>query len=615
MNSLLTELKRRNVIRIAILYLVSSWVLLQLADVLSSLLNAPDFAGSIVVMLLILGFFPARIFAWVFEMTPEGLKREVDVDRTQSQTSGTGKKINVVIIVLLVVAIGGLVADRLIPETTVVEDVVFTDSPEAPIDDLSIAVLPFADLSQDQDQQYFTDGLSEELLNLLVRVDDLHVASRTSSFAYRGSTLSIPDISKALKVGHILEGSVRKDGDRIRITAQLIEADTDRHLWSENFDRELVDIFAIQDEIANAIVEALTGKLGVGAERAISVEAATENLDAYEMYLTARELFLNRMELPESIRLFRAAIELDPSFARAWEGLAAVEAVADDWIPDDIDHAPLAKEAAEMALSLDPDLSMPLAVLGSVASNNNMDLIKGVDYLKAAIEKDPKNTTAWLWLGIRYFTLGFFDDAIETLRTCVSLDPGYLNCRQHLAHTYLTIGDADTALKLNDLVMESVFDSTSDAFVWEYVRRGHRNLAIRIADNRMGSVGAPVVEFIRAVENPGGDNSAGYARLKDWENQTRSGITLAQSIPFSFIAFGAWEDMGADPAPYMFHVWHPEAGELRKLPIFKTITRESGVFAYWQERGFPPQCKPVGDDDFECVVANTPRRRARSQVN
>ena len=197
MNSLLTELKRRNVIRIAILYLVSSWVLLQLADVLSSLLNAPDFAGSIVVMLLILGFFPALIFAWVFEMTPEGLKREVDVDRTQSQTSGTGKKINVVIIVLLVVAIGGLVADRLIPETTVVEDVVFTDSPEAPIDDLSIAVLPFADLSQDQDQQYFTDGLSEELLNLLVRVDDLHVASRTSSFAYRGSTLSIPDISKA----------------------------------------------------------------------------------------------------------------------------------------------------------------------------------------------------------------------------------------------------------------------------------------------------------------------------------------------------------------------------------------------------------------------------------
>ncbi|NCF16190.1 MAG: adenylyl cyclase, partial [Gammaproteobacteria bacterium] len=366
--SLFQELKRRNVIRIAILYAVSSWVLLQLTDVLSSLLNVPESAGSIVVMLLLLGFFPALIFAWVYEMTPEGLKREVDVDRNQSQTPETGKKINVVIVVLLVIAIGGLIADRLIPETTVEVDDVLVDLTDAPIDELSIAVLPFADLSPDQDQQYFTDGLSEELLNLLVRVDDLHVASRTSSFAYRGSTLSVPEISQALKVGHILEGSVRKDGDRIRITAQLIEADTDRHLWSENFDRELVDIFAIQDEIANAIVQALTGKLGVGADRAISVDVATENTDAYEMYLTARELFLKRAELPESIRLFRAAVELDPTFVRAWEGLAAVEAVGNDWIPDDIDHYPLAEEAAEMALSLDPDSSMALAVLASISA-------------------------------------------------------------------------------------------------------------------------------------------------------------------------------------------------------------------------------------------------------
>ena len=397
--SLFQELKRRNVIRVAILYAVSSWVLLQLTDVLTSLLNVPDFAGSIVVMLLLLGFFPALIFAWVYEMTPEGLKRETDVDRSESQTPDTGKKINVVIVVLLVIAIGGLVADRLIPETTVEVDDVLVDVSDAPIDERSIAVLPFADLSPDKDQQYFTDGLSEELLNLLVRVDDLHVASRTSSFAYRGSTLSVPEISQALKVGHILEGSVRKDGDRIRITAQLIEAETDRHLWSENFDRELVDIFAIQDEIANAIVRELTGKLGVGAERAISVDVATENLDAYEMYLKARELFINRTELAESTRLFRAALELDPSFVRAWEGLAAAEAVSTDWVRDDIDHFALAREAAEMALSLDPDLSMPLAVLAMIAADKDRDMLSAIDYLDAAIEKDPKNTTAWLWLG------------------------------------------------------------------------------------------------------------------------------------------------------------------------------------------------------------------------
>jgi TolB-like protein len=574
--SLFHELKRRNVIRV------------QLTDVLSSLLNVPEFTGAIVILLLVLGFFPALIFAWVYEMTPEGLKREVDVDRSHSMTPETGKKINVVIVVLLVIAITGLIADRLIPESGVAGDPVLAESlegREAPIDTMSIAVLPFADLSPTGDQAYFTDGLSEELLNLLVRVDDLHVASRTSSFAYRGSTLSIPEISRALRVGHILEGSVR------------------------------VDIFAIQDEIANAIVRELTGKLGVGVERAISVEAATENLDAYEMYLTARELFLKRTELPESIRLFRQAIELDPSFVRAWEGLAAVEAVGNDWIPDGIDHDPLAKEAAEKALSLDPDLSMPLAVLGSVAMSSDHDYISSIDYLAAAIEKDPKNTTAWLWQGIRQYSLGFFDEAMESLRMCLSIDPGYLNCRQHLAHVYLISGDADTALQLNEVAMENVFDSISEAFIPEYVRRGHRNLAIRIADNRLGSAGAPVVEIIRAVENPGGDNSAGYARLKDWENQTRSGQRIERAIPFAWIYFGVWDEFAENPGDFSYMYWHPDADEFRKTDLAKRVMRESGVLAYWQARGFPPLCRAVGQDDFECTLPETRHRASRTLVN
>ncbi len=613
--SLFQELKRRNVIRVAILYLVSSWVLLQLADVLSSLLNVPESAGSIVVMLLLLGFFPALIFAWVYEMTPEGLKREVDVDRVQSETPATGKKINTVIVVLLVIAISGLIADRLVPEPSVEVDVVLADPLEAPIDDLSIAVLPFADLSQNQDQQYFTDGLSEELLNLLVRVDDLHVASRTSSFAYRGSTLGIPEISKALRVGHVLEGSVRKDGDRIRITAQLIEADTDRHVWSENFDRKFVDIFAIQDEIANAIVRELTGKLGVGAGRAISVDVATENLDAYEMYLKARELFINRTELAESTRLFRAAIELDPSFVRAWEGLAAAEVVSGDWVRDDIDHYPLATEAAEKALSLDPDLSMPLAVLAMKAAEVDRDMISAIDYLNAAIEKDPKNTTAWLWLGFWQYALGFLEEAKTSLKTCMSLDPGYLNCRQHLANVYRSSGDVDTALKLNEMAMENVFDSISDALVSAYVRRGQRYLAVRIANNRMGNVGAPVIEWIRAIENPDGDNSSGLARLKDWERQTDTGVTMEQAIPHAFLSFRAWDEIAKVRQWSSFLLWHPDSGEFRKTDVYKDVARKSGNLAYWQARGFPPQCKPVGEDDFECKPTSTPRRSDRNLVN
>ena len=594
--SLFQELKRRNVIRIAILYLVSSWVLLQLADVLSSLLNAPEFAGSIVVMLLVLGFFPALIFAWVYEMTPEGLKREVEVDRSQSMTPETGKKLNVVIIVLLVIAISGLVVDRLIPETSVEEDAVLVESPEAPVNDLSIAVLPFADLSQDQDQKYFTDGLSEELLNLLVRVDELRVASRTSSFAFRGSSLGIPEISKALNVGHILEGSVRKDGDRIRITAQLIEAGTDTHLWSENFDRELTDIFAIQDEIANAIVNALTGELGMGGDRVITVEAVTENLDAYEMFLTARELFINREQLPESIRLFRKAVELDPDFARAWAGLGAVEGVANEWIfGDGIDHEPLAKVAAEKALSLNPDLSMPLAVLGLIAN----DYSDSLDYLSAAIEKDPKNTSAWLWLGLHQMVAGFIDESMASLQQCLAIDPGYQNCRQHLARAYLFKGDVETALKLCNETLEHLLHSTDDAFVSTYVRNGQRYLALHIADARLGSAGAPVIEWIRAIENPDADNSSGLARLKDWERQTSSGEKLMSISPM-FLSFRAYDELAENPELASYALWHPDGDEFRTTPQFESIIRQQGIFEYWVSHGFPPQCKPMGDYDFEC---------------
>ncbi len=547
--SLFEELKRRNVIRVGILYLVAVWLLLQLTDVLSSLLPVPESTGSLVILLLVLGFFPVMIFAWVYEMTPEGLKREIDIDRSQSVTPDTGKKINTLTIVLLVLVIAGLVADRLIPESSLDTDVAAVELVEAPlsVDDRSIAVLPFADLSQDQDQQYFTDGLSEELLNLLVRVDDLQVASRTSSFAYRGSTLGIPEISKALNVGHILEGSVRKDG-----------------------------------------------------EKAVTVEAATENLDAYEMYLTARELFIKREQLPESIRLFQKAVELDPNFARAWAGLGAVEAVADEWVfGDGINHAPLAKVAADKALSLNPDLSMALAVLGSLTSDMDIDLIGSLDYFAAAIEKDPKNTTAWLWQGIRHKKAGFIDEAMVSLQECLAIDSGYQNCRQHLAEAYLIMGDVETAIELFNETLEHIFHSVSDAFVSTYVRTGHRYLALHMADVRLGSAGAPVIEWIRAIENPDADNSSGLARLKDWERQTSSGNKLANASAM-FLSFRAYDELTENLDEATYALWHPDADEFRTTPQFKTIIRKMGIFEYWQARGFPPQCKPVGDNDFEC---------------
>ncbi|MCH7822574.1 MAG: hypothetical protein IIA07_11195 [Proteobacteria bacterium] len=601
--SLFQELKRRNVIRVALLYLIASWLLLQLADVLSSILPVPDWTGSFVFMMLLICLAPVLIFSWIYEMTPEGLKREKDIDRSTSITSNTGKKINGAIIVLLILAIGSLIADRLMPEAAAPVTANVTAEPVHKIAGNTIAVLPFTDLSAEGDQQFFTDGLSDELLNLLVRVDGLKVTSRTSSFAFRGSSLGIPEISKTLGVAHVLEGSVRKSGNRIRITAQLIEADTDKHLWSENFDRELDDIFAIQDEIGNAIVNALKGAMGIAEPVAIKVVAATDNVDAYALYLQARELFIKRQNLPESIRLFHQAIALDPDFARAWEGLAAVEIVADDWVfGDGVSHAPLALEAANNALALDSDLSMPFAVIGSHAGNWESNPIEAMRNYDIALQKDPKNTTAMLWRGIELNFLGYFDDAIRSFEHCLEVDPGYLNCKHHMSVAYLNKGMQARALEIFEPTLEQNFHSASEAFVSYYARNGQRNLALLIADVQFDLAAAPVVEWIRALEEPDADHSAGLARLRHWESQTDSGISLSD-LSIVLLAFGAYEEFAASRISG-FYTWLPDARDFRATPLFKKMFRENGVLAYWQDRGFPDFCRPLGDDDFECDQLN-----------
>ncbi len=600
------ELKRRNVIRVAILYFVSSWLLLQLTDVLSSLLPVPEWTGPFVFMMLLIGFVPALIFSWVYEMTPEGLKREKDVDRTASITGDTGQKINLVIVVLLILAIAGMVVDRMLPEQEPIAAPVAQATSIAPN---SIAVLPFADLSAEGDQQYFTDGLSEELLNLLVRVDGLTVASRTSSFAYRDTSLGIPQIAKDLGVAHVLEGSVRKSGDRIRITAQLIEADTDRHLWSENFDRDLVDIFAIQDEIGNAIVHALKSELGFTTSTNIDVAAATSNIDAYAMYLEARELFIRRDQLTESIRLFRAAIELDPEFARAWEGLAAVEMVADDWVyTDGIDHRPLAKEAADMALSLDPGLSLPYAVLGIHAQLESHDLLVAEENFEKALEADPKNTSAWLWSGMLHRDTGNFEEAIARMENCLAIDPGYQNCRQHLALVNHIAGDTDEALRLLEASLPHFFFSTAGFFVPVYVERGDTAMATLLAAADVQDSTAPIVEWIRALQYPDLDHSAGYARWKDWESTTRTGVPLVE-LDNLLLAFERYEEFSSSLSSALGGMWVPEANGFRASPYFNDVVRDGGVLAYWQEKGFPGFCRPLDGDDFECDAPSKAKRR------
>jgi TolB-like protein len=436
------------VFRVAIAYVVVAWLLVQVTDVMIDNIGAPDWVFSTILMVLAVGFPLALLFAWAFEMTPQGLKRESEVDRSKSITPHTGRKLDFVIIAVLVVALGYFISDKFGKPAEPVSRAENLAQGEAggeagataPTADPSIAVLPFVNMSNDPEQEYFSDGISEELLNLLVRVDGLKVASRTSSFTFKGANRNIPQIASELKVDHVLEGSVRKAQNRVRITAQLIDTRTDRHLWSDTYDRELTDIFAIQDEIANAIVSALQAELGVGLE-AVAVAAATENLDAYELYLKARELFQARQNLPTAIALFEQAIELDPGYARAWEGLAAVQSVAGSWlVGDGIDHKALAATAADRALELDPSLSMPYAVKGIDYDNRGNNVAEGIANLDRAIGNDDKNASAWLWRGIVLKDAGYLEESIADFRQCLAIDAAYTNCQQHLAEALRMAG-------------------------------------------------------------------------------------------------------------------------------------------------------------------------------
>jgi len=599
-----SELKRRNVIRVGMLYLVGTWLLLQATDVLSSLLPVPAWTGSLVFLLLAIGFVPALVFAWVYELTPEGIKREQDVPREASVTAATAHRLNMTIAILLVLAIASVGLNRFLPRAEQESAAPLAAEPNAkPADSrVSIAVLPFMDLSAAEDQRYFTDGISEELLNVLVRVDGLRVASRTSSFGYRGSTQNVPTIAKELGVGYVLEGSVRKDGYRIRITAQLIEAETDEHLWSANFDRELKDIFTIQDEIANSIVDSLVAKLGVDKVASkVKVVPATENLDAYQLYLQARDLFQRRDRLDKSIELYEQAIKMDPGFARAWEGLAAVEGIYTDWNGEDgTDHSANAVAAANKAIQLDPGLSMPYAVmgLGDTFGWQESNFIEARKNFDNALNNDPKNSTAWLWRGMMWRKLGIFDEAKKDLEQCLEIDPAYLNCRQHLATIYLAQGDEERAILEFEVTLTANFHSIDEDFIPLYVRRGERMVALLIASGRTEfNAHAPVDEYIKALENPDSDQAEGIASFERWAQATGQDYDLLD--PSILLAFKQYEKLDPEQSSSGF-MWSRNAFEYRQTPFFKNYVRDAGIMEFWQEYGFPAQCQPVGNDDFRC---------------
>jgi TolB-like protein len=362
--SLFAELRRRNVFRVGAAYLVLAWLVIQITDTVAPALKLPEWILGVVVWIGIIGFPFALFFSWAFELTPEGIKREEQVERDASITSVTGRRIDRVIVGLLAVIVGFLLVDRYYLDgraEAVTQSTPTVPDPVSAQSYTSIAVLPFVNMSNDEEQAYFSDGISEELLNLLASIDGLKVAARTSSFAFRGKEQDIREIGATLNVETVLEGSVPKAGNRIRVTAQLISAADGYHLWSDNFDRELTDIFQIQDDISDAIVEALRVHLDPGHRRA-SV-ARTASLEAYDLYLQGRHQTRSaeRGSTERALELFRQATKVDPNYAPAWaaSALAVIylrESPFWDGLPAD-EVIELAQGYIERALELDPNLA------------------------------------------------------------------------------------------------------------------------------------------------------------------------------------------------------------------------------------------------------------------
>jgi len=352
MRSFVSELKRRNVIRAGAFYAASAWLLVQVATQVFPFFSVPNWAVRWVIIAAIVGFPFMLAFAWFYEFTPQGLKRESEIDPNESITHRTGKKLDRWIIAIMAAAIVLLLTNQFVLR----KDDNAPTSPDIPAK--SIAVLPFTDLSPAHDQEYFSDGMAEELLNALAKLKDLKVAGRTSSFSFKGKNDDLRIIGKTLSVANILEGSLRKQGDKVRITAQLIQVSDGFHLWSDTYDGDISDVFALQERIARAIAEKLEVVLKGDQQRIVPV--ATTNPEAYALYLQATQIF-NRREgahFPDAIAQLEQAIALDPKFARAHARLAAVMAIGPTYTVLDPEKAVAsAEEHARIASELDPTLA------------------------------------------------------------------------------------------------------------------------------------------------------------------------------------------------------------------------------------------------------------------
>jgi len=589
--SILGELKRRNVFRVAAAYVIASWLIIQVVSEVDAPLNLPDWFDTVVIVLLAIGFPIATLFAWAFELTPEGIRTTQPGEKGEHKAASN--KLDYALIGALIVVAGAIAWNQTDSQSG------DSNLSRAPIaDGRSIAVLPFVDMSPEGDQEYFGDGIAEELLNELTRLEGLRVAGRTSSFSFKGGDQDIRVIGESLNVDLVLEGSVRKDGDRVRITAQLIDTADGYHHWSQTYNRHQEDIFAIQDEIADAIAGVLGVRLGVGDVNSFR-GAGTNSLAAYESYLLA-------MTMPvfsdDRIRAFERAVQIDPDYAAALAELG-LSIASTMWVnqpemaPEILDRAlPILLRAIELR----PDSAYAYSLLAT-ANYARLDWEQSEQYYQKALDISRDGGTLsnygnmLMRSGRSEAAIRAYSEAAEAERYPDGLDNLNLNA-------YLSMGRLaevqDYAAQLPGNSAISYLLALNQANVTAI------KAAISAAPRNLTGITELAVPLLQVLESP----SEALELLRSvyantdivWPSKYHDIALLAayygdpefsldvfsNELRLTTIRFGA--------------LWYPVMSDVRQLPGFKELMLEVNLVDYWRAYGWSSHCRPLGEEDFEC---------------
>lgn len=622
--SFFAELKRRNVFRVGIAYMVAAWLVLQLTEVLSGLLELQADLGKIVIVLLIIGFPVALFFAWAFELTPEGVRKEKDVDRAESITTRTAQKLNFTIGFLLLLSLAYIAYDKLFGDAAggVKPDAVTaakhalpagqtkaeitSEAPKAAATEKSIVVLPFVNMSNDPEQEFFSDGLSEELLNVLAQIKDLRVISRTSAFAFKGKGVDIPTIAAQLNVSHVLEGSVRKAGNDVRITAQLIEVSTDSHLWSDAYNRKLENVFDIQEEISKAIAAELQVTLGASGKTG----KPTENLEAWQLFLRGRHLYQNRGEeqLARAVNLLRQAVELEPDFADAWANLAAASVVYGYNQEEGFERLYRdGQTAALRAIEIEPDNGFAHAVLG-LLHTGEFAWDEAMREYELAIRLNPNETNSLLWKGIALMSLGYIDQANAMFKQAERLDPVFTNVHNWIALAYSVKGDAENMRRHTQKFQRLDPDFTGFNWTTYELYAGNLDAAedlMRAEEIKRTGSDVLVAATFSAMRDPGRKNDAIKTLLANEELAEQGDLTpylwKIDAITETLVNFREQRERGRilRTANSLNIFWDAYNRHQLSDPVMPAFFEANGLVDYWRKHGDPDYCR-VDAQNVEC---------------